>query len=292
MGETIYDVNGISICAQVRGAEDAEPLLLVMGLGAQLVSWDERFIDAFVAEGFRVIWYDNRDVGRSTWFDGHDVDLGAVLGAMAGGDAPAVPYTLSDLAADGIGLLDALGIESAHIVGASMGGMIVQTMAIEHPARVRSMTSIMSTTGDPDVGRPTTEASAALLSPPPTNEAEAIASGLRAESVWGSPLYRDPAFAELRATREWNRARNPAGTLRQIGAIAASGSRTAALGALTMPVTVIHGLADTLVTPSGGERTASAIAHAVHLEIEGMGHNLPEPLWPQIVDAVVDTTRR
>lgn len=290
MGETLHRVNGIEICAEVRGPDEAEPLLLVMGLGAQLVSWDERFADHLVERGFRVVRFDNRDTGRSTHFDDHRVDIFEVFGAIEAGRQPEVPYTLSDMAADAAGLLDALGIESAHVVGASMGGMIVQTMAIEHPARVRSVTSIMSTTGDPDVGQPTAEASAMLLQAPPTTEDEAIEAALAAERVWGSPGFPDPDGTAARARREWNRVRDPAGIARQIGAIAASGSRTESLGSVSAPVTVIHGTADTLVTPSGGRRTAEAVPHATYVEIDGMGHNLPGALWPRIIDVIVETT--
>lgn len=290
MGETIHRVNGIEICADTTGPADGEPLLLVMGLGAQMVSWDPRFIDSVAASGYRVTWFDNRDAGRSTHFHDHPVDIFEVFGTVAAGRVPGVPYTLSDMAADAVGLLDALGIDSAHVVGASMGGMIVQTMAIEFPQRVRSVVSIMSTTGDPDVGQPTADATGVLLRPPPTTEAEAVEAALEAEQVWGSPAYPDPEAAADRARREWNRVRDPAGVVRQLGAIAASGSRTAALGSVGVPFTVVHGSADALVTPSGGVRTAEAVPHATHIEIDGMGHNLPRPLWPRIVEAIVETT--
>ncbi len=292
MGETIHQVNGIEICAEVRGPDDGVPLLLVMGLGAQLTSWDEGFVDGLVDRGYRVARFDNRDVGRSTHFDDADVDVIGALQAAAAGQPVDAPYTLSDMAADAAGLLEVLGMSPAHVVGASMGGMIVQAMAIEQPQAVRSVTSIMSTTGDRDVGQPTAEASAVLLSAPPTSESEAVESAVRAEATWGSPGYRDPEGAAERAVREWNRVRNPAGVARQIVAIQASGSRTEALGRLTVPVTAIHGAADTLVTPTGGVRTAEAVPHAVHVEIEGMGHNLPRALWPRIFDEIDATTRR
>lgn len=290
MGETTIDVNGIRLCAEVRGPEDGEPLLLVMGLGAQKVSWDIRFVESFVDRGYRVVWFDNRDVGLSTHLDDRPVDLGAVMSAVLSGETPDVPYLLADMAADAAGLLDAMGIESAHVLGVSMGGMIVQQLAIDHPAKVRSVVSIMSTTGDPDVGQPSSEASAALLRSPATTVDEAVEAALEAEQVWGSPAFLDPAATEARARREWERMQNPAGMARQIAAIFASPSRTAGLGEVSVPFTVIHGLADTLVTPSGGARTAEAIPHAVHLELEGMGHNLPEALWPRIIDAVQSTT--
>lgn len=292
MGEQLYDVGNLKICAEVRGDEDGVPLLLVMGLGAQLISWDDGFADALVDAGFRVIRFDNRDVGRSTWLDDQPVDLGKVFAAIAAGETPDVPYLLSDMAADAVGVLEVFGIEAAHIVGASMGGMIVQTMAIEHPDRVLSVTSIMSTTGDPDVGQPTGEAMAVLVGEAPTTEEEAVARALEADQVFGSPAYPDPDAVKARARREFNRARNPAGFARQLAAILSSPSRTERLGAVDVPFTVIHGDADTLVTPSGGARTAEAVPGAIHLEIEGMGHNLPRALWPQIVEAIKSNTQR
>ncbi len=290
MGETIHRVGDLDICAEVRGPEDGVPLLLVMGLGAQLVSWSDGFVDGLVTRGYRVVRFDNRDVGRSTHLDDHPVDVMGAFAAVAQGAPVPAPYTLSDMAADAAGLLDVLGIGSAHVVGASLGGMVVQTMAVEQPHAVRSVTSIMSTTGDPDVGQPTAEASARLLAPPPETEDEAVAAALAAEAVWGSPGFPIPEETEARARREWNRVRNPAGVARQLVAVLASGSRTEALGRVSVPFTVIHGTADALVTPSGGVRTAEAVPHAVHVEIEGMGHNLPAPVWPRIFDAIDATT--
>jgi len=292
MGETIHRVNGIEICAEVRGPSDGEPLLLVMGLGAQLTSWDERFVDRLVDRGYRVARFDNRDVGRSTHFDDADIDVMATLRAAAKGEPVQAPYTLSDMAADAAALLEELGMAPAHVVGASMGGMIVQTMAIEQPRVVRSVVSIMSTTGDRDVGQPTPEASELLFAAPPQTEDEAVERARRAEQVWGSPAHRDPDAAAERARREWNRVRNPAGVGRQIVAINVSGSRSERLRDVTVPFTVIHGTADTLVTPSGGQRTAEAVPHAVHVEIDGMGHNLPEALWPRIMDEIDATVGR
>lgn len=286
----MIDVNGIELCAEVRGPDDGEPLLLVMGLGAQKVSWDIGFVEALVERGYRVVWFDNRDVGLSTKLDDHPVDLGDLMGRVMAGESPDVPYLLSDMADDAAGLLDALGIDSAHIVGVSMGGMIVQQMAIDHPDKVRSVVSIMSTTGDTDVGQPSSEASAALLRPPAGSVDEAVQAALEAEQVWGSPAYLDPEATEARARREWDRMQYPAGMARQIAAIFASPSRTEGLSRVTMPFAVIHGLADTLVTPSGGARTAETVPHATHLEIDGMGHNLPKPLWPEIIDAIAQTT--
>ncbi len=290
MGESILKVNGLELCAEVRGPEDGEPLLLVMGLGAQKVSWDIGFVEALVDRGYRVAWFDNRDVGLSTKLDDQPVDLGALMAAVMSGETPEVPYLLADMAADAAGLLDALGMAPAHIVGVSMGGMIVQQMAIDHPDKIRSVVSIMSTTGDTDVGQPTSEASTALLRVAGATVEDAVQSAIEAEQVWGSPAYLDPAAAEARARREWARMQYPQGQARQIAAIFASPSRTEALGKVTMPFTVIHGLADTLVTPTGGARTAAAVPHATHIEIGGMGHNLPKALWPTLIDAIEKTT--
>ena len=292
MGETIHRVNGIELCAEVRGPTDGTPLLLVMGLGAQMISWEDDFTDRLVDRGYRVARFDNRDVGRSTWFDDARIDVMATLKAIASGEDAEVPYTLSDMAADAAALLEELGMSPAHVVGASMGGMIVQTMAIEQPQAVRSVVSIMSTTGDRDVGQPTSEATKLLFGAPPATLDEALERARQSEATWGSPAHRDPDAAVARARREWERARNAPGVGRQLVAINASGSRTEALRRVTVPFTVIHGDADTLVTPTGGARTAEAVPHAVHVEIEGMGHNLPRPLWPEIMDAIDATVAR
>lgn len=289
MGETIHHVNGIDICCEVRGPDDGQPLLLVMGLGAQLVSWPDGFVDGLVDRGFRVIRFDNRDAGRSTHFDHVKIDVMDLFAKVSAGEAIDVAYTLSEMAADAAALLDVLGIGAAHVVGASMGGMIVQTMAIEQARSVLSVTSIMSTTGDRDVGQATPEASAALVRSPAASEDEAVEAALANEQVWGSPAFPDPAGTADRARREWNRVRDPAGVVRQIAAISASPSRTEGLGRVTVPFTVVHGTDDTLVTPSGGRRTAEAVPHARLVEIEGMGHNLPEPLWPRVHDLIEST---
>lgn len=289
MGETIHDANGITICAQVDGPDDGVPLLLIEGLGTQIVSWDQRLVDALCDRGYLVVRLDNRDAGRSTHFDGSVVDLVAIL---TDPDAPPPPYLLSDMAADCVGLLDSLELPAAHVVGVSLGGMIGHTLAIEHGDRILSVTSIMSSTGDPDVGQPTPAALDHLLAPAATSEDEAVASALRGTEVWGSPEYPEPEAIAARARREWNRVQYPEGTARQLAAMLASGSRTAALRELTIPFGVIHGLADTLIAPSGGRRTAEAVPGATLIEIEGMGHNLPAPVWPQIIETIVATTVR
>ena len=278
--------NGITIEYKTHGDNTADPMLLVMGFGAQLVYWASDFLDQLAAKGFFVIVYDNRDVGLSTKFDDPQASLPALDGAF---DASAIraPYTVADMAADGIGLLTALGIERAHIVGASMGGFIVQSMAIDYPARVRSLCSIMSSTGDPTVPPATPEAMAALVQAPATTRDEAIDQALRTARVVGSPGF---PFAEERvrerAETSFDRCFHPAGRVRQALAVAASPDRTADLAAVDVPTVVIHGADDPLVSPVGGEATAKAIPGAELVIIAGMGHDLPEGAWPTIIDAI------
>jgi len=251
--------------------------------------WDERFCQLLADRGFHVIRYDNRDVGLSTKFDDAPApDLAAAMG----GDGSSAAYLLADMADDGIGLLDALGIDTAHIVGASMGGMIVQEMAIRHPEKVLSLCSIMSTTGDRAVGQPTPEAMGALMAPPPQTRDEALDLAVQAQKVIGGTFPIDEAKVRERAGRSYDRMVNPMGMARQLVAIMASPDRTPKLQELDVPTLVIHGAVDPLVTPSGGEATAKAIPGAELLVFEGMGHDTPEQLWPQIVDAIVANTEK
>ncbi len=262
------------------------PLLVVNGYTSQLISWPQGYVDRLVEQGLFVIRFDNRDVGLSTKLDGQAVSPGAVLSAMLQGEAaPSVPYTLSDMAADGIGLLDHLGIERAHIVGNSMGGMIVQTMAIEHPARIASVTSVMSSTGDPRVGSPTAEARTALLAAPPTERADYIEASLNS-LVWASKRYPDPTWLRDVAAAQYDRCFYPEGSTRQLAAIYASGDRSTGLATLDVPMLVVHGRDDTLITPQGGERTAELVAGSRYLLLADMGHDHPEPLWPVLAEAI------
>jgi pimeloyl-ACP methyl ester carboxylesterase len=279
--------NGIEIAYETFGDPTDPTVLLVMGLGSQLIHWPVEFCEGIAARGFHVVRFDNRDMGLSTRFD-VPVDFAAVMAARGSGEPLDVPYLLSDMAADAVGLLDHLGVDRAHLFGVSMGGMIVQAIAIEHPDRVATLTSVMSTTGDPDVGNPTSEAMAILFGPPPTTREALQDASVRNASVFGSPGLYDEA--ELRATAgaAWDRGYNSQGTARQLAAILASGSRTAGLAGVAVPTLVIHGTADTLVQPSGGERTAEAVPDAKLVVIEGMGHDLARPLWPQVTDLLVD----
>ena len=282
--------NGLELVYETAG-DPADPvLLLIMGLGAQLIDWPAEFCDDLAARGFHVVRFDNRDAGLSSSLD----ELGTPdIRAILGGDPSTVPYRLADLAADAAGLLKALGIERAHVAGASMGGMIAQQLAIDHPGLVASLCSIMSTTGDRAVGRPTPAAAAVLTRPAAATRDEAIAGAVAASQVIGSPGF--PVTDEeriRRAAAKYDRGYRPAGTARQYAAILGSPDRTTALREVTVPTLVIHGEADPLVDVSGGRATAAAVPGAELLVIPGMGHDLPSPVWPRIIDAMVANARR
>ena len=288
--QQIARANGIDICYEIFGEPAAEPMLLIMGLGAQMVLWDDAFCEQLAARGFRVIRFDNRDIGQSGKLTGGK-RLGAVeLLKLRFLRIPvAAPYKIIDMARDTTGLMDALGIKSAHLVGASMGGMIAQEIAISFPQRVRSLTSIMSTTGNPKVPPPTKEAAAMLMAPPPTTKEEYFA---RFAQTWkilrvGS-FPEDEALDRSRAARIYSRGLNPAGVGRQLRAILASGSRKDRLRNVTAPTLVIHGTVDPLVRPEGGIDTAASIPGAKLLMVEGMGHAIPIPMWPQIINAIAE----
>ncbi|WP_027581729.1 alpha/beta hydrolase [Bradyrhizobium sp. Ai1a-2] len=280
--------NGIDICYEIFGDENAEPMLLIMGLGAQMVLWDDEFCEQLAARGFRVIRFDNRDIGQSGKLTGGGRLTPFELLKLRLFKIPiAAPYKLIDMAKDTVGLMDALGLKSAHLVGASMGGMIAQEVAISFPQAVRSLTSIMSTTGDPKVPPPSREAMAMLMAPPPKTKGEYIE---RFAQTWkmlrvGS-FPEDEALDPSRALRNYERGLNPAGVGRQLRAILASGSRKQRLGAVKAPTLVIHGTVDPLVHPAGGKDTAVSIPGAKLLMVDGMGHALPIPMWPEIIDAI------
>ena len=281
---------GIDIAYERFGDRDAPPVLLVMGLGTQMLGWPEDFCAQLVDRGLQVIRFDNRDAGLSTHLD--DAPPPDVMAALAG-DTSSASYTLSDMAADSAGLLDGLGIDRAHVVGASMGGMIAQTLAIEHPQRVRSLTSIMSSTGDPQAGQATPEALGALLSPPASSREEAIERTVAVFRVIGSPGFElDEAELRERAGLSWDRRYDAAGVARQLVAVLASGDRTPRLGAVAVPALVTHGAQDPLVTVSGAHATARAIPGAELSVIEGMGHDLPRALWPQITEQIAALVAR
>ena len=283
---------GAELWYTTDGDPGANPLLMIMGLGAQHLAWDDELVARLVDRGFFVIRFDNRDVGLSTKPDVGDLDAGAELMAMLGGGEARAPYLLTDMAADAVAVLDALGLESAHVVGASMGGMIAQTVAIEHPTRVRSLTSVMSTTGAPDVGQPDASVLGALLGPAPADRAEAVARGVEVSTIIGSPGLVDEERAADVAGRAWDRCAYPQGQAQQLLAIISSPDRTEALRSLTVPTLVVHGDVDPLVTPSGGEATAAAVPGAELMMIEGMGHDLPRVHWDRVIDAVVATAAK
>ena len=284
-------VNGLDIEVEEFGDPADPPLLLIMGLGAQMIVWPEELCRQLADAGHHVIRFDNRDVGLSSWFDGAGVpDMEAVFEDAVAGRPVESPYSLSDMADDAVGVLDALGIDSAHIVGASMGGMIAQQVAIRHPDRTRSLCSIMSMPrfiiGDPEV-------TAVLMAEDPGTREGRIEDGIKGSrllTVGGFPFdeERSRATAEATIDRAWH----PEGTARQMAAILADGDRTEALRGVTAPTVVIHGTSDRLVLPQGAEETAAAVSGAELVWIDGMGHELPLGAHQQIVDAVCRLVER
>jgi len=278
--------NGIDIEYEATGNPSDVPILLVTGLGAQLITWDDDFCGQLAGRGFHVIRFDNRDAGLSTHLDAAGPpDMGA---ALAGNPQPA--YRLDDMAADSVGLLDALGIDAAHIVGASMGGFIAQLIAVNHPEHTLSLTSIMSGPSWREGVPPTPEGSAVLLARPPSTPEESIELSMwgRSELV-GSGDPFDEAVERAKAQRAVRRAYYPVGVGRQLVAILAADDRLERLRALRVPTLVIHGDEDVLVPIENGRRVAAAVPGARLLELEGMGHDLPRRLWPRVIDAIVET---
>jgi pimeloyl-ACP methyl ester carboxylesterase len=286
-----FAINGsVRIYYETYGSPARPTLLLVNGLGSQCINYRVEWCERFAAAGYFVIRYDNRDVGFSTKFADNPPDIERIARQLADGDGVDVPYRLSDMATDGLAVLDDVAISTAHVLGVSMGGMIVQTMAIEAPGRLRTMTSVMSTTGDPDVGQPTQEARRAIMALPARDRDGYIAGQVARARIWGSPACFDEDRIVANAAEAFDRSFDPDGTTRQMMAIMASGSRTEALGGVRVPALVLHGDADTLVDPSGGRRTAEAIRGARFVLLEGMGHDYPPQYWDQVIDKVTAHT--
>ena len=273
--------NGVDLTYELFGDPSATPLLMIHGLGAQYTDWDPRFFDLLVAHGYFVIAFDNRDQGTSTWFDHAGTpDFLSILS----GDTSSAPYLLSDMAADAAGLLDALGISAAHIFGVSMGGMIAQQFVIDFPKKSLSLTSIMSTPDATSVGQPTPEATAALMVEPATTREGAIEQSITTSQVIGSPGFPfDEVLARERAGIHFDRGHHPEGTARQMAAIFCSEDRRPGLAHVTVPTLIIHGDADPLVTPPGGLATVDAVKDSSLWVVEGMGHDMPKDIWPELM---------
>lgn len=281
------DANGVQLAYETFGDPDDPTILLVMGLGAQLLAWPEDLCSALADAGHHVVRFDNRDIGLSTKLDRSPPSLPQMLLRRG------TPYTIADMADDAAGLLDALGVDAAHVVGASMGGFISQTLAIHHAGRVRSLTLVMTSTGSRRVGRPTPAAMRQLATlPEPRTREQAMSAAVRVSKVIGSPAYRDPERVRDLAGRQFDRSNNPAGRARQLAAVLAQPDRTRALRSITVPTTVVHGLEDPLVSVSGGLALAKAIPGATFRGHHGMGHDLPQPLLPTFVDDVLATVER
>lgn len=264
-------VNGeVELHYESFGEPGRATLLLINGLGSQCINYAPEWCDMFAAKGYAVVRFDNRDVGLSS-------------------KLPGVDYTLADMAGDGVAVLDAVGAEAAHVMGCSMGGMIVQRLAIDHPDRLLSVTSVMSRTGEPEFGQSSEEALTLLMTPPPPERSAYIERQVHAHHVYGSkPEWLDEALLRRRAAAAYDRCFYPEGIVRQMRAIACDGSRAESLRGVDLPVLVIHGSRDTLIDPSGGRRTAEVIRGARYVEIEGMGHDYPPAVWPRWVDLWAD----
>ena len=278
---------GITICYERFGDPDDPPIVLIMGLATQMIAWHEDFCQELAENGFGVVRFDNRDIGRSTHIDARPPSTRELLTRRV----PAGSYSLSDMAADTAGLMRELGLAPAHVVGASMGGMIAQTLASERPELVRSLTSIMANTGNRWRGQPAPSVYRHLLSSRPTTRDAVIERAARIFGVVGSKGLHDDAQIREIAERSFDRDHDARGPGRQLAAIIASGDRTAALRSIDVPTLVIHGSRDKLVRPSGGRATANAIPGARLMLIEGMGHDLPRPLWPRLIHAIAGHCR-
>jgi pimeloyl-ACP methyl ester carboxylesterase len=289
MDEQFCDVGrGITLCYETFGDPKDPPILLVMGLATQMIAWHEDFCEQLAERGFYVIRFDNRDIGRSTHMDFRAPTTGQMLRRRFRPEQ----YTLSDMAEDAAGLIRKLELGPVHLVGASMGGMIAQALAAEHPELVRSLTSIMSSTGSRVHGQPHASVYKYLLRPPPRDREGYVNRAAEVFGLVGSTGFdRDEAYIRERAGRSYDRGYSVSAGGRQLGAVLASGNRTAMLRSIEAPTLVIHGTVDKLIRPSGGRATAAAIPGARLLMIEGMGHDLPRGVWPQVLDEIATHAR-
>jgi pimeloyl-ACP methyl ester carboxylesterase len=289
MAEQFCDVGrGITLCYETYGRDSDPPALLVMGLGTQMIAWHEDFCRELADRGYYVVRFDNRDAGHSTHVDGAAPTVAQLLARSR----RAAHYRLSDMADDAAGLLRELDLAPAHVIGASMGGMIAQSLAAKHPKSVRSLTSIMSTTGNRRSGQPSLRVYSMFLRRAPADRAGFVAHMERVFTAIGSPGYpKDIEDVRALAGASFDRDRDPRAAGRQLAAIIASGDRTAEVRTITAPTLVVHGTADPLVAPSGGRATARAIKGARLLRIEGMGHDLPRAIWPRLIDAITENAR-
>jgi pimeloyl-ACP methyl ester carboxylesterase len=286
MAESFCAVGDIELCYETIGDPADPAMLLIMGLGTQMLAWQDEFCSELAGRGFFVVRYDNRDIGHSTILGDAPIPT---LGQILRRDKRAASYTLAEMAADGVGLLDHLSIDRAHVVGASMGGMIAQTIAARRPERVMSLVSIMSSTGSRWRGQPALRSYRKFLRPMAADRAGYIDQAADLFAWIGSPGFdRDEAGLRDLLGRMYDRGHDPGSSTRQLAAILASGDRTAELRRITAPTLVIHGTADRLVAPSGGRATARAIPGARLMMIKGMGHDLPRGAWPQVIDAIVE----
>jgi pimeloyl-ACP methyl ester carboxylesterase len=293
----IAKANGIELAWESFGDDDGEVILLLAGLGTQMIRWTDQFCGDLVALGYRVIRFDNRDAGYSTHLNAcPPVDFGALASALQAGRRPEVPYTLYDMAADAVGLLDALAIRQAHVVGRSMGGMIAQIMASEHGSRVLSLTSIMSSTGNPALPQAAPDAMAMMMQPMPDPSSDRTGflsrSSAFARRIAGTGFPFDEEAHLALVSEELRRAYDPSGTGRQIGAVGVAGDRRTRLSAVTAPTLVVHGTDDPLFLAACGRDTAASIPNAEFLLIDGMGHDLPVGVWQQIAGEIDRVARR
>ncbi|MGH2955704.1 MAG: alpha/beta fold hydrolase [Solirubrobacterales bacterium] len=289
MSERFCDVGrGITLCYETIGDPADPPVLLVMGLATQMIAWHDDFCEQLAGRGFHVVRFDNRDIGRSTHLDFPPPTLSQIVRRRVRPEQ----YSLSEMAGDAANLLRELDLSPAHVVGASMGGMIGQVLAAEHPEQVRSLTSIMSTTGSRWHGQPALSVYKYLLRPPPRDRDGYVERAAEVFGLVGSTGFeRDEAYIRERAARSYDRGYDVRAGGRQLGAVIASADRTEQLRTISVPTLVIHGSVDKMIRPSGGRATAKAIPDARLIEIEGMGHDLPRGVWPRVIDAIADHAR-